>query len=266
MDSDVFFATHPVFTLDEFVRAGEAGRRALSTAKNTLARQVAAGRLVRIRRGLYAVVPPSAAASQVVVDPFLLTCKLSDDAVIAYHAALQFHGKAYSIWRRFHYLTSAPRRRFFFGGDEFVPVTTPAPLRLSAGRVPGVGESPHAGGLVRVTSLERTLVDVLASPARSGGWEEVWRSLEMVEFFDVDQVVEYAVRLRSAVTAARVGVFLEQHREELMVDAAWLDELRKRRPRQPRYFDPQRRRGRLLGDWNLIVPVEVLERCWEEPA
>ena len=37
---------------------------------------------------------------------------------------------------------------------------------------------PHAGGQVRVTSLERSLVDLLHSPEHGGGWEEIWRSLE----------------------------------------------------------------------------------------
>ena len=31
------------------------------------------------------------------VDPYLLASRLTDDAAIAYHAALQFHGKTYSV-------------------------------------------------------------------------------------------------------------------------------------------------------------------------
>ena len=73
---------------------------------------------------------------------------------------------------------------------------------------------------LRVASLERTLVDVLNRHRYSGGWEEVWRSLESVEFFDLDRVVEYALLLDNATTVARVGFFLEQHRDTLMVDEA----------------------------------------------
>ncbi len=43
---------------------------------------------------------------------------------------------------------------------------------------------------MRVASLERTLVDVLNRPRYPGGWEEVWRSLESVAFFDLDRVVQ----------------------------------------------------------------------------
>ena len=31
---------------------------------------------------------------------------------------------------------------------------------------------------MRVTSLERTLVDLLHAPRHGGGWEETWRSLQ----------------------------------------------------------------------------------------
>lgn len=266
MQSEAFFATHPVFTADEFVLARASMRRALSTAKNLLVKHCAAGRIVRIRRGLYATVPAGVAPSQAAVDPYLVGSKLADDAVIAYHAALQFHGKSYSVWRRFVYLTDRQRRPFSFAGDEFVPVSTPASLRARSDRGGGIGTAAHAGGEVRVTTLERTLVDVLDAPGRSGGWEEAWRSLEMVEFFDIGAVVEYAARLGSAVTAARVGFFLEQHREELIIEDEGLGELWRLRPRQPRYFDAARSNGRLMAAWNLIVPTDIIERRWEETA
>jgi hypothetical protein len=38
-------------------------------------------------------------------------------------------------------------------------------------------------------------VDVLDRPRLSGGWEEVWRSLETIPFLDLDQVVQYALLL-----------------------------------------------------------------------
>ena len=46
------------------------------------------------------------------------------------------------------------------------------------------------------------MVDVLHSPALGGGWEEIFRSLSMVEFFDLDAVITYTLALDSAVTAA----------------------------------------------------------------
>ncbi len=105
--------------------------------------------------------------------------------------------------------------------------------------------------------------DVLDRPDLSGSWEEIWRSLESVGFFDLDKVVEYALLLGNATTGAKVGFFLEQHREPLMVEDRHLKALHDMCPRQPHYWDRSRRKsGRLVSEWNLVVPREVLERAW----
>lgn len=119
---------------------------------------------------------------------------------------------------------------------------------------------------MRVTSIERTMVDVLDQPQHGGGWEEIWRSLESVEFFDLGAVITNAIRLGSALTVARVGFFLEQDRERLMVEERHLELLRPHAPTQPRYLDSRRESGKLVAGWNLVVPARVLERSWEEPA
>ena len=120
----------------------------------------------------------------------------------------------------------------------------------------------HAGGVVRVTSFERALVDLLDRPDLGGGWEEVWRSLEMVEFFDLDAVVSHALRRSSTLLAARVGYFLEEHRDALFVEDRHLEPLRENAPKQPLHLDRKREPGRLVKSWNLVVPQQVLERAW----
>lgn len=265
MPSAEFFDSTLVFTRAEFdaARASRAPRSSRTT-DSLLRRYVAQGRLLRVRAGLYAVVPRGTDAATASVDPYLVGTKLAPDATLAYHAALQFWGKAYSVWQRFHFVTKTSTRAARFRGLEFVPVKVPVALRRLPAADLQVTEQRHAGGAVRVTTLERTLVDVLDAPANAGGWEEVWRSLEMVEFFDLDAVISYAEKLGSALTAARVGFFLEQHREALMVEDSHLERLHQRRPRQPRYFDARRKPGKLVASWNLVVPDDVLGRSWAD--
>jgi predicted transcriptional regulator of viral defense system len=127
------------------------------------------------------------------------------------------------------------------------------------------GVKKRSGSELRVTSLERTLVDVLDRPDLTGSWEEIWRSLESVEFFDIEQIVEYVLLLENATTAAKVGFFLGQHKEPLMVDDVHLQPLRKLRPRQPHYLMRGKRKGgRWVKEWNLMVPDEILNQSWAE--
>ena len=261
-----YFATHPVFRLEEFVAEHQAGDRLKpSSSLATVKQHLRVGTLLHIRRGVYAVVPRGQSPDSVQVDPFVLASKLAPDATVAYHGALQFHGKAHSLNRRVPFLTTTKVKPFAFRGTEFVPVPVPPPLRDLADLGGGIEQRPRDGSSAKVTTLERTLVDVLDAPRHGGGWEEIWRSLESIEFFDLDRVIDYAFKLSSAVTVAKVGFYLEQHRETLMVEEQHLARLRERAPKQPMYLERGKREtGKLLSRWNLVVPERILNREWAE--
>lgn len=266
MKHDEFFRKHPVFTGEELAShlssRGEVGGRAQEAL---LAYHQKTGRVVRVRRGLYAVVPAGADAGSFPIDPFLVTAKLTTDAVLSHHTALEFHGRAYSVEEHFTYSAFRPLGPLTFRSHVFRGARFPQALRRAGRESFGVSITERAGMELRVTSLERTLVDVLDRPDLSGSWEEIWRSLESVEFFDLNKVAEYARLLGNATTVAKLGFFLEQHREPLMVEERQLEALQILRPRQPHYLDrATRRSGRLVSRWNLVVPREVLERSWAE--
>lgn len=264
MNSLDFFSTHPVFTHKEYLALRQTvDGRSPRTADSLLRQHQEKGRIVRVRRGLYVTVPPGTDKTGLHVDPYLLATKVADDATVAYHAALQFHGGTYAVWSRLTFLSCKNIRPFRFGGTDFVPVK---PRRVIADKPEmggGIKLEPHAGGSVRVTTCGRAMVDLLDVPNLGGGWEEIWRSLEMVEFFDLDAVIAYTLQLNSDLTTARVGFFLEQHRDDLFVNDGHLETLAKNAPMQKRYFDRSRTPGRLVHRWNLIVPEQVITRNWE---
>jgi hypothetical protein len=58
---------------------------------------------------------------------------------------------------------------------------------------------------------------------------------------------------------------LEQHKEQFMVDERHLDILCKLKPKQPHYMDKNKNKPcKLISKWNLIVPIEIIERGWAE--
>lgn len=266
MKLNEFFTQHPVFTMDELDRfLTKRGTTNRMTRNSLLSYYRKQGRVVSVRRGLYIVVPVGSIPESSPVDPFLLAAKMTTDSVLAYHTALEFHGKAYSVYKRFFYISNRNSVAVRFRNFEFQCVSKPHALKEKEKEYFGVNETERSGVQLKVTGLERTLVDVLDRPDLSGSWEEIWRSLETVEFFDLDKVIAYTCLLENATTAAKVGFFLEQHRESLVIEDKYLKQFENLRPQQPHYMERSKRKsGILVSRWNLVVPRQVLQRSWSE--
>ena len=267
MDMRTFLARNAVFTRRDLVSALQGdystGRNAI-TAR--LAYHVRAEHIIPIRPGLYASVPAGADPASFVPDPWLVAARVNKGAAIAYHSAFQFHGDAYTESSEYVFVSNHRMPTREFRGCRFRQIV-PQKALLEAGQDQfGIETVDWLGHDIRVASLERSLVDVLDRPHLGGGWEEIWRSAESVEYYDIQQVVDYALLLRNATTAARVGFFLDQHREKLLVEDLELDRLREVRTLQPHYMDRSVRGGRLAAEWNLIVPERILARAWEADA
>jgi len=253
MKLNAFLSQHDVFTVEEldlFLSAKGSGKS--STRKALLTYYRKQGRIVPVRRGLYAVIPFGSLPDSSPIDPYLLTAKITKDAVLAYHTALEFYGKAYSVYTRMHYLTTRRSLPVRFRSYEIRGVLVPRSLRSKGMEMFGIAQHKRSGVKLRVTSLERTLVDMLDRPELTGSWEEIWRSLESIEFFDLDQVLEYVLLLENATTAAKVGFFLEQHKESLMVDDVHLKPLRK--------LCPQLEQIQILNSAFFIMKVTIREK------
>lgn len=263
MKINVFFANHPVFTTDElrnFLVSGNPKNYYLF-----LNYYLKNGRIVQIRRRLYAVVPFGMSEKSFYPNSFLIAGKCSDDSVLAYHTALEYYGRAYSIQAQRTFLTSKRITPFDFDGVHYKSVRFPASLVKNHAELFEVVNINVQGLKLKITSVERTLVDALDRFELCGGIEEVWRSIEMIEFLNFDLVFEYLNLLNNVTTFAKVGFFLEKNRVRLDVEENFLDELKRRKPKSIHYFDRSRKEPTHVSkEWNLAVPVSLWNLDWEE--
>lgn len=261
-----FFASHPVFTTEEVVRfhraqcSGKPG-----TLRVLLMRHHARGRLIAVRRGVYATVPAGHTADKLPVDAYQVASRLAPDAVLGYHTALELHGLAHSVFSRLQFLTHSAARACTFRDVAFEPVRVPKALSGQRDGSIGVTRVQRMGLDIRITTIERTCVDSLDRPDLCGGWEEVMHSVDAVEQLDVESLIQYTLKLHSATLAAKVGWFLEINADRLGVTAHQLDRLRAHRPKSRQYVDREYPYGhRAARGWNLLLPMELAERHWRE--
>lgn len=228
-------------SLDEAARLVDGLPSKVSSSLTRLAEQ---GHFVKVRQRLW--VRAGAPA-----DPYSLGARVTFPYVFSYGTALAMHGAAAS--ERSEVLVSSPHR---FDSFEFEAVayrhTRPW---IEDGRVRvTVGQE-----FVWATSPERTLVECARVPSNVGGVAELLRSVSALPELDPDELVKWVDHYGDAAVASRVGYLLqvvERPDREVRVLAA----LEKRRPKFRAYFDPGKRRGKLVARWNLLVPAELREQ------
>jgi predicted transcriptional regulator of viral defense system len=266
MKIDAFFFTHPVFRYDEFFTWKEKqGTKSVRAVHNALQYYLKSGRLLNIRRGLYAVVPPSETIESIFIDPYLIATTAAADSILAYHTALELHGVAYTLFDRFTFLTNNKIKSFVFQDHWFQASTVPTKLRNKHNNF-GVDSVYRQELLVKVTTLERTFVDVLDRLEQSGGWEEVIRSISKMVSLNIEKVIEYCLILKNSNLIAKVGFFLEQRKGAFAVKEDLLELLLKYKPLTPQSLTRSKESGQLVKKWNLILPVSVIKQSWDEPT
>jgi len=245
-----FFSRHPVFRFDEFAAANEAAGRSRKATHASLRYHVRTGRLLNLRRGLYR------SATNAAADPWVVGSKLADDAVLAWDAALSF----YELTGLGHGMTIMTRERIrHFVHNEVVYASSAPPRSLGRDLGEGIVTVERSGEPVRVTTLERTLVDCLDRLDLGPGLDALWAAFAP-RLLDGSAVVRAALQLGSQSTAARTGLFL--HFLPKCTRPAQLDTLRKLLPPRPIYADRARRTDDelLLEPWNVRAPRKLLLR------
>jgi len=252
-----FFATHPVFSLDEATRAlrPASGRRG---AVQRLKHHLAARRLKLVTRGVYAVVPPGTEPRAFEADPFLVAQAVRPDAIFSHHAALELLGAAHSAWRDCTVYTGGRQRvlRLTRGSIRFMR----HPAAMKGQPLLGTRRVERRGRILATTGPERTLIESFRWPALAGGLGEVVESAGGFPVLDLDLVEQLLGRYRLSILWGAVGWFLESHQHAFHLHDDVLARFESHRPRSPQYLARGLRGGTLLPRWNLIVPDSVNRR------
>jgi len=225
-----------------------------------LSQHLKAGNIRRVARGVFASVPPHGDPQRWSTDRFLAASRLKSDAVIAYHSALELHGCAY---------TDAPEVQAVSSG---APTLFETPdfscrfLKRPAGFVVtrDIEVLDRAGLDLRVTTLERTIVDAFDRHELLGGAEELFNSLTLVERLKTEPLVRQVRGLRNASVAGALGWWLEREKKRLAVPAKAIAALRSLKPKHPQYvLSAKPGDAKSVGSWNILLPSVLLSGTFE---
>lgn len=247
-----FLQNHRVFNVFELENS--CGVSAYHT-RNLLSKLQREGKIKKLRNSIYTVLPENA-HDDFAPPALLIAAKMTDDAVLAYRSALAFYGLSRNLISNHTFISKHRIKACHVHGILYQPCLPPK--QVSKVGDFAVVEHFLWNTSLRIVSKERLLVDSFDRLTLSGGWEEVFNAFQYENLLNWDQLLEYLRLLDNPATSARLGYFLEQCQETMMVPENLLLKLEKMKPRLPQHFFRSHRRGQLKHRWNLYIPEDVV--------
>ena len=205
------------------------------------------GLVESVRRDLF--VAMSLETKQPVPNRYAIASHAAQDAYVAYHSAFEYHGLANQVY--YEVYVASPSRFRAFEHDGLTYQYVPSPF---CG-----GVDSKANG-VRVTDLERTVIDNIDNFEKAGGLEELLRCIGMVPYLDGLKLIGYLTGYDKVGLYQKTGYILEHFKDALKLSEDFFIACLNKVPKSKRYlYEGLRQEPRVLNkSWALYVPEDLL--------
>ncbi|MEN6292217.1 MAG: hypothetical protein ABFD07_09435, partial [Methanobacterium sp.] len=219
------------------------------TADSFLRRYKFKGLIVSVKKNLYVAINPETMASS--VTPFEIASCINEHSYVSHHSAFTYYGMANQVFTQVY--VSSPNRfnNVEFNGTSYVYVHH----NINSGIV---SPTPR----VRITDLDRTILDSIKDFTKIGGLEELLRCLLMVTFVDKTKLLAYLAEYKNQFLYQKTGYILSHYRKEMKLGSEFFDECQKNIVQSKRYLYPELKKDKAASysrEWGLCVPANLLK-------
>ncbi|HZJ76743.1 MAG TPA: hypothetical protein VFC70_03435 [Oscillospiraceae bacterium] len=217
----------------------------LENAKAILNSYVKKGIVKRVRRNLYSIV--NLENKKTPVNRYLVASKINNSAYLAYHSAFEVHGLSHQISFIVYVASNQRISNFEFEGVLYKYV----------GNVINKGiVRYHLNEKIKVTDLERTVIDSVDRLDYCGGSHELDEILKICPVLDEKKIFYYLKAYDKQILYKKTGYFLERYRQSLGISNDFLALLEERTGDTRKYLSEEALNGNgvLINRWGLIVP------------
>ncbi len=180
-------------------------------SKNILSSLAKKGVAYRIGRGKYAIIPADVlyGRKSFVADPLVVVSELMKDMeyYVAYQSAAHVHGIAEQVPFSTTVVVLKQKRSVKLGNTRIEFVT------MKKSKFFGFKEVKYSNVFLKVSDLEKTIIDCIDRQDLCGGISEVARTLSnalSTDKLDLAKLLVYAKKFRSYALAQRLGFLLER--------------------------------------------------------
>jgi predicted transcriptional regulator of viral defense system len=193
---------------------------------------------------------------QPTADRFQIASKVRPGAYVAHHSAFEYHGYYNQVTNVVNVAVQPPFKPFVFDFLEYQPAH-------DSGRF-GVTQASNG---VRVTDVERTVLDGMDGFAKGMGLEELDECLSLVAALSEERLLEYLESYGKQFLYQKAGFFLSSRQREFGLSDAFFDECQSKMGASKRYLvEPVgNMKAAYDSSWHLVVPEHYARQLKMRP-
>ena len=196
-----FYQTYALFRTQDILENFTSVRSMQAKLKSL----IGIGRIAKIKNGLYATVNPL--TGDIFASRFEIASALFENACVAYHSALEFHGLSNQMFSEVQVFIDKRNMPFEYNGLEYKFFSYNAKggiLRL------------EQNAKIVVTDLERTIVDCIDRIDLAGGLEELVMALNGITHLDEQSLLTYLKEYNKKFIYKKAGFLFSLLKKDLL--------------------------------------------------
>ncbi|MDR2585638.1 MAG: hypothetical protein LBC84_05385 [Prevotellaceae bacterium] len=225
----------------------EAFIKETNATKEILRRYRKQGLISQVRRNLYVVTDLATKSS--LAGKFEIAGQITSSSTLSYHAALEYHGLAHQIFYTLPICSKEVFHNFDYEGITYMYY----PLKSDEGIV-----TPNTDSFVRVTDLERTIIDCIDRIDLSGGIEELVHCLAIITYVDENKLLKYLDAYHKQFLYQKTGFILSYFQNEMRLSDSFFDFCKSFFGKSTRYLTYNSESDTYFKQWKLCAPQNIL--------
>ena len=202
-----------IFTLDDATYIVKSKTYAMTILRGYIDESL----VVKIRRNLYGVT--NLATKHIEANRYEIASALTSTAYISYHSALEFYGMANQVFNTMYVASESRFNNFDFDGLSYIYVKSPISVGI---------ETPIMSYGIRITSLERTIIDCIDRIDRCGGSEEMLQCFGMIMHVSEVRLMKVLSSYDKATLYKKAGFVLSKFKSRFNLSDAFFQTCKER--------------------------------------
>lgn len=218
-----------------------------STKYCSLSSYVKRGKLARIRSGLYGAINPM--TREIYATKFEIATKIVQSGYVSYHSALEYHGLHTQVFNTVYVASDKRFIEFDYDGVNYQRIVS----KFQDGVIEKMQDIK-----VRVTDVERTIIDCINRIDLAGGIEELLSAIENVAYLDERKLLKYLDLYNLKYVYKKAGFLFSKAKGEELSNEFYLHCKQKIGTGRSYLVENHEIKSKIDNDWQLIVPKELL--------